>query len=68
MSSSLRSLSSLYTHVRELDWSLLFKFFETFERLLLRILDFIIGLPLFNSKPLIPDSKYFFVKKIFDLD
>ncbi|ENX50759.1 hypothetical protein MFC_01404 [Mesomycoplasma flocculare ATCC 27716] len=37
--------------------------FDTFVDLLLLILDFIIDLPLFNSKPLIPDSKYFFVQK-----
>ncbi|MXR07618.1 hypothetical protein DR105_03915 [Mycoplasma hyorhinis] len=37
--------------------------FDTFVDLLLLILDFIIDLPLFNSKPLIPDSKYFFAQK-----
>ncbi|AHA40796.1 Transposase [Mesomycoplasma hyorhinis DBS 1050] len=56
-------MSSSYTDIEEFDWSLLSKFFDTFVDLLLWILDFIIGLPLFNSKPLIPDSKYFFAQK-----
>ncbi|MXR09090.1 hypothetical protein DR104_03880, partial [Mycoplasma hyorhinis] len=37
--------------------------FDTFVDLLLRILVFIINHPLFNSKPLIADSKYFFAQK-----
>ncbi|WP_422756894.1 hypothetical protein [Mesomycoplasma hyorhinis] len=56
-------MSSSYTDVKEFDSSLLSKFFDTFLGLLLRILNFIIGLPLFNSKPLIHDSKYFFAQK-----